>query len=156
MIARSPNLSGKLPGPVPVPVPLNRQTAWDDRLRAGPLRESRSAPGFRWDGWGPGPEIIPRPLVEKINQTLSGKFQSTPQLPFASREPFNQTLPRKFQADSVAKFLQGIFQKLFYRPLAQKIFNQSSGRKISNKSHEFTLLKPPFFQSSPYLPSGHV
>ena len=32
--------------PVPVPVPGNCQTACDDRLKAGPLRESRPAPGF--------------------------------------------------------------------------------------------------------------
>ena len=36
-----------LPGLVPVPVPGNCQTACDDRLKAGPLREERPAPGFR-------------------------------------------------------------------------------------------------------------
>ena len=39
--------------PVPVPVPLNRQTACDDRFRAGPLREGGQPPGF--GGVGPGP-----------------------------------------------------------------------------------------------------
>ena len=34
------------PGPVPVHVPLNCQTACDDRLKAGPLRGDRPAPGF--------------------------------------------------------------------------------------------------------------
>ena len=33
--------------PMPVPVPLNSQTVCDNRLKAGPLRESRPAPGSR-------------------------------------------------------------------------------------------------------------
>ena len=38
--SHSPKISGKLPGPVPVHVPDNCQTACDDRLKAGLLRET--------------------------------------------------------------------------------------------------------------------
>lgn len=51
-ISHSPKISGKLPGPVPVHVPDNCQTACDDRLKAGPLRETGQPPGFSGDGWG--------------------------------------------------------------------------------------------------------
>jgi hypothetical protein len=38
-------------------------------------------------------------MVEKINQTVPGKFQSTPRPLPGSREPINQTLLEKFQPD---------------------------------------------------------
>lgn len=41
-----PKRSDTCPVPVPVPVPDNCQTACDDRLRAGPLREPGQPPGF--------------------------------------------------------------------------------------------------------------
>jgi len=68
-----------MPGPVPVPVPLNRQTACDDRLKAGPSRESRPAPGFpegmggarppgTWPNGPPSIRIHPRPFLQPIAQ----------------------------------------------------------------------------------------
>jgi hypothetical protein len=72
-----------MPGPVPC-VPLNSQTACDDRLKAGPLRESWPAPGF-WRGGGPGlpvpelPEPFPVPLT--FPKGLSSAFLRPPKTP---------------------------------------------------------------------------
>jgi hypothetical protein len=41
-----------VPVPVLVHVPGNCQTACDDRLKAGLLRETGQPPGFSRDGWG--------------------------------------------------------------------------------------------------------
>ena len=78
-----------MPGPVPVYVPLNCQTACDDRLKAGPLREIGQPPGFGGDGWGPGlpvPEWLEPFLVPfLLSKGPVSEFLRAPKTPAPDR-----------------------------------------------------------------------
>jgi hypothetical protein len=78
-----------LPGPVPC-VPPNCQTACDDRLKAGPLRESRPAPGFR-KGWG---------------GARAGKFPGH----IFPEKNFNRILTKNFPGPCSKKISRDLFQ----------------------------------------------
>jgi len=64
-------------------------------------------------------------LVEKINQTVPGKFQSTPQPLPGSRVPINRTVSGKYQPDFDGKILSRPCLKIFYRTLIEKCVHRS-------------------------------
>ena len=80
--AHSPKISGTCPVPVPVPVPDNCQTACDDRLRAGPLCESRPAPRVSAGMGGANLEISRLDSARK-NQRLVYLIRIIPGLPLS-------------------------------------------------------------------------
>jgi hypothetical protein len=84
-------------------------------------------------------------LVEKNKPDLVRKISIDPSAPVCKSQTDQSNLAGKISSEFCCKISSGLFQKLFYRALAQKIFKPSSGRKILNKSHKFTPPKTSYF-----------